>query len=225
MDGGFARLDRWFRSADKIDITEGQQAYPRYREVMVLFAERYGFPLDRVAAAFVALSPNTDYLSNLRSLVSVLSGVRDGTPDKRVTVSTYNHNKHRAISYLRGETSFVSPSRGRKILSFYDNILHPDTSGKVTVDGHMVAVWRNENLTMKEATVGRREYTEIENEVRRFAFYHHMRPCQMQAILWFVRKRLLGIKFDAQLGLFSDASDQWGTLRLAEGLQPYKLAA
>lgn len=219
------RLDHWFRAADKIDIKEGLQAYPRYREVMSVLAERFGFPIDRTTAAFVALSPNTDYQSNLRSLVSVLAGVRNDVPDHRIVVSTYNHNKRRAISYLRGETSFISPTRGRKILSFYDNILLPETSHRVTVDGHMVAIWRNANLTMKEATVGRREYDEIEAEVQRFAFYNHMRPCQMQAILWFVRKRLLGIKFDAQLGLFSDADDAWGTLRLAEGLQPYGLAA
>lgn len=220
-----SRLDRWFQLADKVDIAEGQQAYYRYREVMALFAERYGFSTELTTAAFVALSPNTDYLSNLRSLVSVLSGLRAGVPDDRIIVSTYNHNKHRAISYLRGEAAFVSPSRGRKILSFYDNIISPDTSSRVTVDGHMVAIWRNENLTMKEATTSQREYSEIEDEVRRFAFYHHMRPCQMQAILWFVRKRVLGMKFDAQLDLFSDTSDQWGTLRLAEGLQPYRLAA
>ena len=71
-------LERWFSQADKDDIKEGQQAYPRYRQVMEIFASRYDFPLDRTVTGFVALSPNTDYLSNLRSLVTVMDGLRTG---------------------------------------------------------------------------------------------------------------------------------------------------
>lgn len=214
-------LERWFRQADADDIKEGQQAYPRYRQVMEIFADRYSFPLDHTVAGFVALSPNTDYLSNLRSLVTVMDGLRAGRDPSTIKVSTYNHNRDRAVTYLLGTAPFVSPSRGRKILSFYDNILYPETSRRVTVDGHMVAIWRDQELTMKEATVGNREYGVIEAEISRLAFYHHLRPCQMQAVLWFARKRVLNIKYDGQLDLFADPDDKWGTLRLAESLKPY----
>lgn len=215
-----ANIEKWFRLADDVDRREGAQAYIRYRIVMESFVERFGYPLETTVAAFVALSPNTDYLSNLRSLVSVLHGLRNGIPHDEITVSTYNHNKRRAISYLLGEAPFVAPARGRKILSFYDNILYPLTSNRVTVDGHMIAIWRDENLTMKEATVRPREYDAVEAEVRRLAFYHQMVPCEMQAVLWFTRKRVQGIKFK-QAGLFDDQTDQWGTLSLAHELQPY----
>lgn len=216
-----SRFEKWFRAADDVDRREGAKAYHRYREVMEFFAELYGFPVDRVTAAFVALSPNTDYLSNLRSLVSVLAGVRDEIEPTQIIVSTYNHNKMRAISYLTGEARFDVPTRGRKILSFYDNILRPDDSIRVTVDGHMVAIWRDQNITMKEAAIRGTEYRDIEDEVRRFAFYHQIVPCQMQAILWFTRKRLLGIKYNPQLSLFEASDDQWGTLAQARDLQPY----
>lgn len=221
MPDGSANLQKWLDRADKIDWEEGAQAYPRYRQVMQVFADRFAVSLDRVTAAFVALSPNTDYLSNLRSLVSVLDGVTRGIDPQTIVVSTYNHNRDRAIRYVTGEAQFISPSRGRKILSFYDNILHPATSNRVTVDGHMVAIWRDQELTMKEATVRPGEYNEIEAEVRRLAFYHHVVPCDLQAILWFARKRHFNIKFDGQLDLFADPGDKWGTLRLARGLQPY----
>lgn len=218
-----SNLAKWFARADDIDVAEGIAAYPRYRIVMEVFAERFGYPLDRTVAAFVALSPNTDYLSNLRSLVSVMSGLRDGRDRDKIVVSTYNHNRDRAIRYLTGEAAFVDPSRGLKISAFYDNILKPD-SVRVTVDGHVVGVWLDQPVTMKEATVSRRSYREIENEVRRLAFYHHLRSYEMQAILWFTRKRVLGIKFDPQLALFGDNSDRWGVIAQAEGLEPYGVA-
>ena len=218
---GVDNLLKWFERADLTDRIEGAQAYIRYRQVMEIFAERFAVPLDRVTAAFVALSPNTDYLSNLRSLVSVLDGLNRGIEHDQIIVSTYNHNRDRAIRYVTGEAQFVAPARGRKILSFYDNILHPHTSNRVTVDGHMVAIWRDQELTMKEATVRPREYDQIESEIRRMAFYHQMVPCEVPAVLWFTRKRVLGIKFEAQLDLFADPADKWGTLRMARDLQPY----
>jgi len=221
MPTGGDNIAKWWRRADEIDRAEGALAYVRYRQVMEVFAKRFAVPLDRVTAAFVALSPNTDYLSNLRSLVSVLDGVTRGADQQSIVVSTYNHNRDRAIRYVTGEAQFVAPNRGRKILSFYDNILYPATSPRVTVDGHMVAIWRDQELTMKEATVRPGEYDQIEAEVRRLAFYHHLVPCEVQAILWFARKRVLGIKFEAQLDLFADPADKWGTLRLAHDLQPY----
>lgn len=217
---GPQNLEKWFARADEIDRAEGVAAYPRYRAVMEVFAERFGFPLDRTVAAFVALSPNTDYLSNLRSLVSVMTGLRDGWDRSKIVVSTYNHNRDRAISYLTGEAEFVSPTRGLKISAFYDNILYPH-SNRVTVDGHIVGVWRDQPITMKEATITRKPYREIENAVRQFAFYHHLRPYEMQAILWFTRKRVLGIRFDAQMQLFGDPEDRWGVVEQAKDLQPY----
>lgn len=214
---------KWFAKADQTDIEEGVRAYANYRLVMEGFAGRFGFPLDLTTAAFVALSPNTDYLSNLRSLVSVLDGLNRGVDCNNIVVSTYNHNRDRAISYLTGVDQFDTPKRGRKIRSFYRNIINPETSKEVTVDGHMVAIWRDEKLTMKEATVSNRQYDVIEKDIASLAKRNKLRPCEMQAVLWFTRKRVLQIKFDGQLGLFDQADDRWGTRRLAEELKPYSL--
>jgi hypothetical protein len=197
-------------------------AYDRYNIVMRRIAKRYDFPLDIVCAVFCSLSPNSDYVGNLRSTVSVLHGLRSGTPDDDIVVSTYGHCKTRALAYARRVDSFVSESRGPKILNFYYNILKPHSWRYVTIDGHMVAIWRNEpTATMKQSIVHRSEYTVIAEAVKRFAFYHFMAPNQMQAILWFVRKRTLNVKYSAQLDLLSDSDDAWGTLRNVDEILPY----
>lgn len=148
---GRGNLVRLFYQADKIDLHEGKLAYVRYRQVMRSFADYYGFPLARVTSAFVALSPNNDYHGNLRSLASVLEGVRQGYPVEHVTVTTFKACRDRAYRYVTGETCFLKTVKGPKITAFRDNILRPRSSRMVTVDGHMIAAWHGKSLTMKEA--------------------------------------------------------------------------
>lgn len=215
-------LSRLFNQADEYDYAEGQQAYFRYNEVMRGFAAHYCFPLDRVTAAFCALSPNNDYFGNLRSLASVLDGLNRGVPVDDIIVSTYNHNKHRAIMYVKGLDQFESGKRGPKILAFYNNILRPYDNKYVTVDGHVVAAYRGRNLTMKQALVrNNREYVEIADAVKELAGRHYMLPHQAQAIIWFTRKRTLGIKYDAQLDLFGATDDVWKTSLSPDVIKPY----
>jgi hypothetical protein len=216
-------LAQMFAKADRTDLAEGMVAYDRYNIVMRRIAKRYDFPLDVVCAVFCSLSPNSDYVGNLRSTVSVLYGLRNGTRDDDIIVSTYGHCKTRALSYARRPGSFVQETRGPKILNFYFNILKPHSWRYVTIDGHMVAIWRNEpTATMKQSIIrNRREYDEIAEGVKRFAFYHYMIPNQMQAILWFVRKRTLNVKYSAQLDLLTDSDDAWKTLRDVDEIMPY----
>lgn len=221
-------LAKMFEQADAIDIMEGMVAYERYNIVMRRIAKKFDVPLEIVCAVFCALSPNSDYFGNLRSTVSVLQGLRDGIPHGQIVVSTYNHCKLRAIDYARGVAAFVSDERGPKILNFYHNILQPHSSRWVTIDGHMVAIWRDQpKATMKESIVHRREYEVIADAVKRFAFYHFMLPQQMQAILWFVRKRTLNVRYDPQLAIefstdaLANFSDAWKTLRNVDEIQPY----
>lgn len=219
-----ANLARMFERADEHDIAEGRMAYPRYRLVMVSFAERYQLPIERVTAAFVAMSPNNDYLGNLRSLVSVLEGHRLGLAPDKVAVSCYGHCKLRAFGYIRGSADFLSTVSGRKIRSFYHNILSPDDGRWVTVDGHVVCAWRDKNLTMKQAILRRRsEYDEIEHAIKRLAFGAFMVPCAYQAALWFARKRHANVIYDPQLKLFQARDDIWQTHRKLEEIQPYEV--
>lgn len=213
-------LQHYYDKADSVDLSEGMVAYERYNMVMRRLAEKHGFTLDATCAVFCALSPNSDYWGNLRSTVSVLQGLKDGRDESEINVSTYRHNMLRAIAYARG-TPFATPDRGPKILNFYHNILTPHSNRWVTIDGHMVGVMRDSKGTMKELLVHRREYDTLAELVKLFAFRNFMLPNQMQAILWFVRKRLLNVVYDGQFDLFGDSKDMWKTARDVDTIKPY----
>lgn len=218
---GHQNLYEMYERADFIDREEAKLAYSRYNFMMRTIADKYGRPLHDVVAAFCALSPNSDYLGNLRSLVSVLEGLRNETPANLITVSTYNHCKNRAIGYLSGHP-FYTPKRGLKTANFYMNILQPDDSSHVTIDGHMVAAYAGRNdLTMKEAGVGKRAYTEIALATNALAGTKGLLPNQVQATVWFARKRSLGVVYDPHFDLFGDPTDRWGIIVPIDALLPY----
>lgn len=215
-------LARMFALQDRIDREEGEKAYFRYRQVMAGLGEHYGVSIEKVTAAFCALSPNNDYTGNLRSLVSVLEGFARGWPAEKIVVSTYGHCKFRALSYVNGSASFTDSVKGLKITNFYNNVLYPEDNRWVTIDGHMCAAYRGERLTMKEAIVrGAREYRMIADATKKLAFEAFLLPNQYQAIVWFVRKRVLGIKYDPQMSLMVPADDVWRTLRNVSEIKPY----
>jgi len=215
-------LAAMFSRVDKIDFDEGLLAYQRYHLVMQALADLYGFTLTQVVSAFVSLSPNSDYYGNLRSTVSVLQGINQSMGDDDIVVSTYNHCKHRALAYARGEKSFLQWTKGLKILNFYHNILDPLDDRHCTIDGHMSAIWQGRmNMTMKEALIKPAQYTLIKEAVTAFAYAHHVRPCEMQAMLWFTRKRVCNVVYDPQLNIFAQGSDVWNTLANVKLIRPY----
>lgn len=217
-------LESLFERADGVDYVEGQLAYVRYNMVMRSLAECYGVRIDRVVAAFCAMSPNNDYTGNLRSLVSVLDGYKRGLMFDDVQISTYRHCGQRAWSYVTGEVDFASTVGGLKITNFYWNILQPENVGYVTIDGHMCAAWRGTRATMKEAIVkSDRAYNEIAYAVKRLAFSRFLIPNQYQAIIWFVRKRVFEIKYDPQVDMFTPHDDLWRTQRNVKDIEPFPL--
>jgi hypothetical protein len=214
-----------FNKADKVDRAEGRDAYFRYNRLMMDIADHYSHPsVPMVTAAFVALSPNNDYKGNLRSLVSVLSGLRSGVPEDRITVSTYKHCRDRAISYVTGRDNFMGHAKGLKTRAFFVNVSDPVNDEHVTIDGHVYAAWRGEKLTMKEAKVSNREYREIQEEIIALSKMTGLIPNQFQATIWFTRKRLLNILFPAQGDLFHGVGDLWRTSIDVRDIRPYEPA-
>lgn len=219
---GRHRLQVMLAQADQIDIDEGMLAYQRYHRVMLALSERFSVHPRRVCAAFCSLSPNSDYFGNLRSTVSVLDGIAKGKPAELITVSTYNHCKLRAIEYATGAKDFLRFTTGPKIRAFYMNILDPTDWQYVTIDGHMSAMWQDDpKMTMKEALLPLRVYKEVQAAVQQIAFENFMVPNQLQAALWFTRKRLSRVVYDPQLSLFADKTDVWKTLVDVADLHPY----
>lgn len=217
----YANLKTILRKADEIDIQEGRLAYARYNELLSEIAEHYDFGLRQTVAAFAALSPNNDYFGNLRSLVSVLHGIRRGVDCHDITVSTYKACRNRAYGYATDAVSFEDTVRGPKIRAFYFNILDPADKRHVTIDGHMAAAFRNNDGTMKENIVRPSEYRAIAETVKRLASREKLIPNQVQAIIWFTRKRLLNVKYDGQFELFGDPTDRWKTKISLTDIRPY----
>lgn len=219
----FTNLKALLAKADDIDVASGRAAYSAYHAVIHEFARHYGVAFERTLAAFVSLSPNSDYHGNLHSLSSVLRGHRDGLPLERITVSTYKHCRDRAMRYVTGEVDFLGTVKGPKIRAFFRNIRDPLDPEPVTIDGHMACAWRGVDDTMKNSAVGAIEYRVMSAALRRLARQEGMIGNQMQAILWLTRKRILKIKFDGQLDLFGGFGPS-GIYVRPEDAPPYKLA-
>lgn len=205
---GYENLYGLLERATPEDITEGSLAYERYHTTLQRFARYYGFGIVPTTEAFAALSPNNDYHGNLRSLAGVLDHVRHGR-DGKPRVSTYGACAERAISYVRGDVSFVDTVKGQKITAFRHNLLYPATSKEVTVDGHMYLAWSAKTGTMKDAAAGisSKLYAQIARDVAHLAKTRKMLPHQMQAVLWITRKRSLDIKMPKQPSLFNGFDD------------------
>lgn len=196
-----------FDQADAVDYGEGLTAYINYHRTMLAIATRYGIELSRVVAAFVAMSPQNDYVGNLRSVITLL----ESDDPRNATTSTFNHCKLRACSYLDGSVDFLTTARGPKIINFYWNIMEPSNRQYVTIDGHMVAAWRNERLTMEQAVAKTRgNYYLIAKDVKRLAGVKRLIPNQVQAIIWFTRKRTLNVRYSPQMDIF-DGGNNWRT--------------
>ncbi len=207
--------------ADRVDVDEGLAAYPNYHWTMQSISAKYGVPLHKVVGAFCALSPNNDYMGNLRSTVTLLKGFREGLAEDAVVVTTYNRNRAKAWRIVSEDVHFYSIFRGLKVRSFYRNILEPTHPEAVTIDGHMVNVCRGQAATMSESGIPRSEYRRLRSCFHRVARDTDLLPCQVQAILWFAWKRLNGIVYNPQLDLFA-CGNQWKNRLSAAQIKPFR---
>lgn len=222
MTAGPHNLTAMFAQADSVDLSEGRHSYERYHKVMQDLSDLYGVAIDRVIAAFCALSPNNDYAGNLRSLVTLLYAYCHEWPVDEIECSTYRHCLLRAFGYVMGDVNFLDDATGRKIRAFYKNVLNPEDRSCVTVDGHICATWRGERLTMKQAIVkGNKEYDAIEQAIMVLACKANIRPNQYQAVLWFTRKRVFNIKAEMHRDMFLPADDVWRTYRDVKAIKPF----
>lgn len=203
----------------KSSIELGMAAYQGYHDIIRELAKLHGFGFVQSVEAFAALSPNNDYIGNLRSLVSCMTFLNGQS--ESCTVTTFNSARDRAISYLSGEVSFLDTVGGKKITCFRDNILYVEFSKRATVDGHMIAIGLGKDLTMKEANFELRNhgYDCFEKALISASRSVGMAPCQYQASLWHQRKLEKQI-----VSSHLEQLDFWKTTDgtpLAEEIKPY----
>ena len=191
-------LSVWDQS-DWTDWSEGMLAYGRYRQTLYQIAKKYRKPLSSIVGAFAALSPNNDYMNNLRSVVSLLEGSN--------RTSTYGACRDRAQRCLRGEY-FLDFTDGMKTRSFFQNIMDPSDPHPVTIDGHAYCIYVNYRMTMKEAVMLRFKYEPVAEDYRQVAKNLNVLPNQLQAVTWFTWKRIHNSVYQPQMNLLRPGN-QW----------------
>lgn len=220
---GLDSIRRTLERVDDVDRSEGAVAYARYNQMLGRVGGALGFGLSATVATFVALSPNNDYMANLRSMVTLLDGRRRGLGLEDLTVSTYRACAARAWRVLDGE-DFLSFTKGPKTRNFYLNILDPADPYPITIDGHMMSIWVGERLTMKQAVMKRLNYDRLADGYREVAAEVGWAANVLQATLWFTWKRIHNIVFDPQTDIFR-AGDQWGLDLNLSDIRPYERRA
>lgn len=191
-------LKRIFDQATPHDFDSGLDAFPKYNRIMVKLAEHCETTPRVAAAVFSALSPNNDYHGNLRDAYTLLKAAQHGKTLTEFSVSTYGQNKRKAWRIAHGEDP-LDLIIAKKTRSFFLNVYDPTDPGPVTVDGHMVNVWRCKRENLAGLQFPKSLYDVVADGVRALAQEHGLVPCQVQAIVWMTWRRLHGIRSPAQM--------------------------
>lgn len=174
-------------------IAHGEIWYQEAHNFCLQLAEEYDVEFTQVVGALAVLSPNVSWETNKKCLVSLLArGEKYG--------NVYPDNVKKAEAMLSGMLSveqalFFRKRYGNKVRSFYDNIVNPTHSNKVTVDTHAVrGAFDSTSVTEKqlrwvfETVTGyqilTQAYQQVAQEVGRI-------PNQVQATVWLAVKESL----------------------------------
>lgn len=205
-------LERVLDSANDSDWRIARTAWFRYNDIVGRIAAANGFSIEVGAAVFAALSPNNDYLGNLRDTSRLLVAAGAGRSIESFKVSTYGSNKRKAWRIALGEKPLdliVFP----KTRNFFLNILDPTDPVPVTVDGHIFNAWRGERMRLNDAAqkANARFYEQVAGDIRQIGAERGLFPNVVQGGVWYCWKRLHRIRH-------SDQMEFWGPDFMIAGL-------
>lgn len=200
-----------YHRADRVDLREGLAAYASYHQTMQNFAASYDADVEIVAAVFSALSPMNDYMGNMRSLKSVLEGVKVGLPVEKIKCTTTHSNRLKAYRLAIGDAGPREVFKGKKTFAFWNNLSRPTCEKYVTVDRHALSIY--EGYRVAKPNVPRNRYDGIADCYREAAKILGVIPNQVQAVTWLTWKRINAIVYKSQLDLFQQGNVWQNTLR------------
>lgn len=180
------------------DFEIGLDAYPKYNRILSKMAEQCQTTTEIAAAVFAALSPNNDYHGNLRDANTLIRAAKAGKTLDDFTVSTYGNNKRKAWAIVHGEAP-LNLIVAKKTRNFFLNVNNPVDETPVTVDGHMVNVWRGKRENLVGLRFPADLYDIVADGVRTVAAERGMIPCQVQSVIWLTWRRVHWIKPASQL--------------------------
>ena len=167
-------LNKLYLQATDDHIKHGMTWYNDAHHMCKRIAKHTNTDLYKVVGVLAALSPRNKWHRNISDCVDV---IRKG---KKAKVCTFNANKNKALKILKAN----SPSEvyailnGRKVQSFYNNILKPFKSDTVTVD-----VWAMRSVGLDRAP-NKTLYNGVETSYKTLAALKGIKAHELQAILW-----------------------------------------
>ena len=192
-------LADWYHKANPKQRKDGHTWYQDAHRFARGLSRITGLEFPRVVGVIAALSPRCAWSENVHAALTL---VRTGKLPKGTPVLPLNVIKAREI--MAGKPP-LSVLKGSKVLAFYDNILSPKTSQRVTVDVHAArAAYNKATLTKsEESRVFRVQGNiELQQAYKRTAKRLNLRPHKLQAIIWLAVRDSLRKPKDPQLHLF-----------------------
>lgn len=172
---GVDRIYATWQRADDSTLQEGMDWYQDAHDIGVSFAEESGIEPIQAIGIIAALSPNTAWFDNIRIARRVCGGDMSGHMGNPLS-------KCEAI--LNGADP-LDVLGGRKVRSFYTNMLLPTRPGHVTVDRHMIDLITGERGTINQKLLDRPGvYQRTAGMFRAAARREAVLPHQMQAVVW-----------------------------------------
>lgn len=203
---GKRNLHKVFDLCNLADKADAMNSYFRYRDICAEIAKNHNSTLKVVAAVFSALSPNNDYIGNVRDAISVMA-FRCGRIDQP-KVHTYRQNLNKALEIAFGRLDPMHAFPALKTKNFFRNILDPEDPEWVTIDGHMINAFRmDKKANVKGLKFNDKQYEEIKECVIELAMVEKLLPNQFQAICWVSWKAMNGRKYSRQTELMP--MDAW----------------
>lgn len=155
---------------------EGSAWYLAAHSIAADIADRHGLSLAQAAGVIAALSPQCGWAENIRL-------ADQAAAEGRASGHTADACR-KADAILAGADPF-DVLGGRKVRSFYANIVRPTTPGPVTVDRHAVDMLVGRRGAVEDRVLERiGAYARCAAVIRGVARELGMRPHELQAVAW-----------------------------------------
>jgi hypothetical protein len=184
------KLNAWIDLASADQIARGKTWYIDAHAFAQTVADTYHLPIEKVVGVISCLSVGNRWEVNKRDAETLCRGYAEGWDLTGITVASYSNQKAKAIAILQAADGvdippLVASRYGPKTLAFYDNILKPHTSYRVTLDRWIGRALGLEHL-FGNGGANRyvAAYRHLEELFRQVAIERHLRACELQAIVW-----------------------------------------
>ena len=178
-----------YSEAELPEIIEGYKWYQEAHDLAKAEADKAGVSLDTACQVLAILSPGTSWENNVKSFQNMLYAFFHGHDINWFNVTTYSEMKKKAWAVLHGLDALKPTKTNPKIYSFYKNILNPSGEDHVTIDRHAIRVLQGSVKTGAEG-INLSQYRQAESVYKEAAQNFGLKPCQLQAVLWLVYKRV-----------------------------------